>query len=125
MLGLRLILLYPEPRGKSSRLGDLQALLTAYTYRFPAQYRENLEIPEGFRWLTFRHFQGNVYDMSSLQMLAIKTKTMRDLVTEEPFTRKDIITIQACPSHFHILAGWADKMTTGSGEPGSARPQEL
>ena len=35
--------------------------------------------------------------MSSLQMLAIRTKTMRDLVTEEPFTRKDIITIQVSP----------------------------
>ncbi|KAJ9099952.1 hypothetical protein QFC21_003960 [Naganishia friedmannii] len=38
--------------------------------------------------------RGNVYDMASLQLLAIKTKTMRDLVTEEPFTKKDIITIQ-------------------------------
>lgn len=32
--------------------------------------------------------------MSSLQLLAIKTKSMRDLITEEPFTRKDIVTIQ-------------------------------
>jgi peptidyl-prolyl cis-trans isomerase-like protein 2 len=32
--------------------------------------------------------------MASLQLLAIKPKTFRDLVNEEPFTRKDIITIQ-------------------------------
>jgi peptidyl-prolyl cis-trans isomerase-like protein 2 len=38
--------------------------------------------------------QGNVFDMASLQLLAIKPKTFRDLVNEEPFTRKDIITIQ-------------------------------
>ena len=39
-------------------------------------------------------FQGNVFDMASLQLLAIKSKTWRDLVDETPFTRKDIITIQ-------------------------------
>ncbi len=32
--------------------------------------------------------------MSSLTMLAIKPKTMRDLLDETPFTRADIITIQ-------------------------------
>jgi peptidyl-prolyl cis-trans isomerase-like protein 2 len=32
--------------------------------------------------------------MASLQLLAIKSKTWRDLVNDEPFVRKDIITIQ-------------------------------
>lgn len=32
--------------------------------------------------------------MNSLQLLAIKTKAWRDLVTDEPFKREDIITIQ-------------------------------
>jgi peptidyl-prolyl cis-trans isomerase-like protein 2 len=32
--------------------------------------------------------------MASLQLLAIKPKTWRDLVSDEPFTREDIITIQ-------------------------------
>ena len=32
--------------------------------------------------------------MASLQLLAIKSKSWRDLVTDEPFTRADIITIQ-------------------------------
>jgi peptidyl-prolyl cis-trans isomerase-like protein 2 len=32
--------------------------------------------------------------MASLQLLAIKPKTWRDLVSDEPFTRADIITIQ-------------------------------
>jgi hypothetical protein len=41
-------------------------------------------------------------------MLAIKTKTMRDLVTEEPFTRKDIITIQVSP----LRVGFADEWLT-------------
>lgn len=32
--------------------------------------------------------------MASLQLLAIKPKTWRDLVNDEPFKREDIITIQ-------------------------------
>lgn len=32
--------------------------------------------------------------MASLQLLAIKPKTWRDLVTDEAFKREDIITIQ-------------------------------
>jgi len=32
--------------------------------------------------------------MASLQLLAIKSKTWRDLMTDEPFKREDIITIQ-------------------------------
>jgi len=44
--------------------------------------------------IVFLRNTGNVFDMASLQLLAIKPKTFRDLVNEEPFTRKDIITIQ-------------------------------
>ena len=32
--------------------------------------------------------------MASLQLLAIKPKTWRDLVSDEPFEREDIVTIQ-------------------------------
>lgn len=32
--------------------------------------------------------------MASLQLLAIKSKSWRDLMTDEPFKRSDIITIQ-------------------------------
>lgn len=32
--------------------------------------------------------------MSSLHMLAIKTKTFRDLIDESPFTKSDVVTIQ-------------------------------
>lgn len=32
--------------------------------------------------------------MASLQLLAIKSKSWRDLVTDEPFKKSDIITIQ-------------------------------
>jgi hypothetical protein len=53
--------------------------------------------------------QGNVYDMSSLQMLAIKTKTMRDLVTEEAFTRKDIITIQVSLFESFFRVEWLNR----------------
>lgn len=35
-----------------------------------------------------------MFDMTSLQLLAIKPKTWRDLVNDEPFKREDIITIQ-------------------------------
>lgn len=52
--------------------------------------------------------------MSSLQMLAIKTKTMRDLVTEEPFTRKDIITIQVSLSDSSRAGQMSDPVGTGS-----------
>ncbi|KAN0064003.1 cyclophilin peptidyl-prolyl cis-trans isomerase Cyp8 [Thecaphora frezii] len=37
---------------------------------------------------------GNVYSYDSLQQLNIKAKFMRDLLTDEPFTKKDIITLQ-------------------------------
>lgn len=44
--------------------------------------------------IVFLRNTGNVFDMASLQLLAIKSKTWRDLIDETPFTRKDIITIQ-------------------------------
>ncbi|ORY31009.1 peptidyl-prolyl cis-trans isomerase-like 2 [Naematelia encephala] len=44
--------------------------------------------------IVFLKNTGNVFDMASLQLLAIKSKTWRDLVTDEPFKREDIITIQ-------------------------------
>ncbi|ORX38871.1 hypothetical protein BD324DRAFT_617632 [Kockovaella imperatae] len=44
--------------------------------------------------IVFLKTTGNVFDMASLQLLAIKPKTWRDLVNDEPFKREDIITIQ-------------------------------
>ncbi|WVQ76076.1 peptidyl-prolyl cis-trans isomerase-like 2 [Cryptococcus sp. DSM 104548] len=44
--------------------------------------------------IVFLKNTGNVFDMSSLQLLAIKPKTWRDLVNDEPFKREDIVTIQ-------------------------------
>ncbi|UOH84054.1 hypothetical protein LQV05_000847 [Cryptococcus neoformans] len=44
--------------------------------------------------IVFLKNTGNVFDMTSLQLLAIKPKTWRDLVNDEPFKREDIITIQ-------------------------------
>jgi hypothetical protein len=41
-----------------------------------------------------------VYDMSSLHMLAIKTKAFRDLVDESAFKKSDVITIQVSNSSF-------------------------
>jgi peptidyl-prolyl cis-trans isomerase-like 2 len=37
---------------------------------------------------------GNVYSMDAVQELNIKTKNWKDLLTDEKFTRKDIITLQ-------------------------------
>lgn len=37
---------------------------------------------------------GNVYAMSTLDRLAIRPKLWTDLLTGEPFTRKDIIVLQ-------------------------------
>jgi peptidyl-prolyl cis-trans isomerase-like protein 2 len=47
--------------------------------------------------IVFLKNTGNVFDMASLQLLAIKPKIWRDLVSDEPFTREDIITIQVGP----------------------------
>ncbi|TXT08649.1 hypothetical protein VHUM_02777 [Vanrija humicola] len=44
--------------------------------------------------IVFLKNTGNVFDMASLQLLAIKPKTWRDLVSDEEFKREDIITIQ-------------------------------
>ncbi|KAK1921557.1 peptidyl-prolyl cis-trans isomerase-like 2 [Papiliotrema laurentii] len=44
--------------------------------------------------IVFLKNTGNVFDMASLQLLAIKPKSWRDLVSDEPFTREDIVTIQ-------------------------------
>ncbi|XP_065683023.1 RING-type E3 ubiquitin-protein ligase PPIL2 isoform X1 [Hydra vulgaris] len=37
---------------------------------------------------------GNVFSMEAVEELNLKTKNFKDLLTSEPFTRKDIITIQ-------------------------------
>ena len=37
---------------------------------------------------------GNVYAYEAVQELNIKPKFMKDLMTDQPFTRKDIIHIQ-------------------------------
>ncbi|KAI9101638.1 cyclophilin-like domain-containing protein [Phlyctochytrium arcticum] len=37
---------------------------------------------------------GNVYSFEAVEQLNIKTKNWKDLMTEEPFKRKDVITIQ-------------------------------
>lgn len=37
---------------------------------------------------------GNVFCFEAIEQLNIKTKNWKDLLTDEPFTRKDIITIQ-------------------------------
>lgn len=37
---------------------------------------------------------GNVYSMEAVEQLNIKSKNWKDLITDEPFERKDIITLQ-------------------------------
>ena len=37
---------------------------------------------------------GNVYSWDAVEQLNIKPKSWKDLITDEPFTRKDIIEIQ-------------------------------
>jgi len=55
--------------------------------------------------VSFKHFNetthivavktsGNVYAMETIEQFNAKTKNWRDLMTDQPFTRKDIITIQ-------------------------------
>ena len=55
-----------------------------------------------------QEYQGNVFDMASLQLLAIKPKTWRDLVSDEPFEREDIVTIQVCRDLSVVLGYRAD-----------------
>ncbi|XP_041348472.1 RING-type E3 ubiquitin-protein ligase PPIL2-like [Gigantopelta aegis] len=37
---------------------------------------------------------GNVYALEAVERLNLKTNNLKDLITDEPFTRKDVITIQ-------------------------------
>ncbi|GAA6088780.1 RING-type E3 ubiquitin-protein ligase PPIL2, partial [Tachysurus ichikawai] len=37
---------------------------------------------------------GNVFSYEAVEQLNIKTKSYKDLLTDEPFTRQDIITLQ-------------------------------
>lgn len=37
---------------------------------------------------------GNVFSMEAVEQLNLKTKNWKDLITDEPFERKDIITLQ-------------------------------
>ncbi|XP_076845939.1 RING-type E3 ubiquitin-protein ligase PPIL2 [Brachyhypopomus gauderio] len=39
---------------------------------------------------------GNVFSHEAVEQLNIKTKSYKDLLTDEPFTRQDIITLQVC-----------------------------
>jgi peptidyl-prolyl cis-trans isomerase-like protein 2 len=39
---------------------------------------------------------GNVYAFEAVERLNIKAKFWKDLMTDESFSRKDIITIQVC-----------------------------
>ena len=41
--------------------------------------------------------------MQALQELNIKPKYWKDLLTDEPFTRKDIIHLQVPPLTLHVL----------------------
>lgn len=43
--------------------------------------------------------------MQALQELNIKPKYWKDLLTDEPFTRKDIIHLQVPPLTLHVLHG--------------------
>lgn len=48
--------------------------------------------------IVFIRSTGNVFSYEAVEQLNIKTKNWKDLISDEPFTRKDIITIQD-PSH--------------------------
>ena len=39
---------------------------------------------------------GNVFSHEAVQQFNVKLKSWLDLITEEPFTRADILTIQVC-----------------------------
>ncbi|KAL6067857.1 RING-type E3 ubiquitin transferase [Balamuthia mandrillaris] len=44
--------------------------------------------------IVFIRTSGHVYSMETIQQLNIKTKNWKDLITDQPFKREDIITIQ-------------------------------
>lgn len=48
---------------------------------------------------------GNVYCWEAVEELNVKPKNWKDLLTDEPFTRKDIIHIQVCEGGWAV--GWA------------------
>jgi hypothetical protein len=50
-------------------------------------------------WCCCYCLPGNVYSWDALEELCIKPKNWKDLLTEEPFTRKDIIHLQVRQEH--------------------------
>jgi peptidyl-prolyl cis-trans isomerase-like protein 2 len=72
--------------------------------------------------------QGNVFDMNSLQLLAIKPKTWRDLVSDEQFERKDIITIQVrrpCSLSFEAARLSLESLSDLSQDPKNLAARDL
>ena len=78
--------------------------------------------------IVFLKNTGNVFDMGSLQLLAIKPKTWRDLVSDEPFTRDDIVTIQVSHWHvepYHTKSNWIKSDRTQQYRPGDEMVQNV
>jgi hypothetical protein len=74
---------------------------------------------------------GNVYAWDSLDQLCIKPKNWKDLLTDEPFSRKDIITLQDPLNmtaklitdfdHVKKVGGWGLPNWEGLGSSGAAQ----
>jgi peptidyl-prolyl cis-trans isomerase-like protein 2 len=67
---------------------------------FHKNAKDEIHCPITFKVLTDSSYivairpSGNVYSYDAIERLNIKTNTFNDLLTNEPFTRNDIITIQ-------------------------------
>jgi hypothetical protein len=83
--------LISERRRTDARPYHLQGLFALHPYRIPEEHCKLKCRDDPVEELMS---QGNVFDMTSLNLLAIKPKTWRDLISDEPFQRSDIITIQ-------------------------------
>ena len=59
-------------------------------YNCPVTFKEFTD----FTHIVFNRVSGHVYSFDAIDDLNIRSKNWKDLITEQPFTRQDIITIQ-------------------------------
>ncbi|KAJ0034263.1 hypothetical protein Pint_25864 [Pistacia integerrima] len=53
---------------------------------------------------------GNVFCYDAIKELNIKTKNWKELLTDEPFTKEDLITIQVISCFEHMMFSFVDCM---------------
>jgi peptidyl-prolyl cis-trans isomerase-like protein 2 len=80
--------------GESLKTSDLLKLQFARNSKGDCMDPVTFKVFNENTHIVFIRQTGNVYSMDTLQELCFKAKNLKDLLTDEPFTRKDVICIQ-------------------------------